>query len=533
MNKLLMTGLLTAVVAAGAQAEGTGCNPGSFYAGFNAGFATHKAQLRIKDGVTPDGTAAKLLKEMQKVNGQWRAGALKAQTEHDNAKKDSAEKTKASDTALTAAKDAYRARLVELLKADEATPGQLGVGATALPTTTKLQDLKGLTKLVFDELRKQDGIFAAKVDGTQLDAAITDATHAKKYNEAMEKVVVSYVDQLFEKGSIKIDKNDVFTTEKVLLAADGATFTDFDAKQKDTVPVYNKAKDEADKAAAALKTAEATLKTENDKVAAFEAAFGTDKEAKITDLASDDSIAKKTAEINKLEMNELLKANEKYSKTKSSFIAEALIGVDYRLGDTMVGANLFVGLDTVNSKIYKSSAKKDEDKSYTNGVKVKRPFYVGVAPTIGFMVTPEMELYFTAGAQLGKYKIDTTGMAVDFAHTQNLIEQADALNKFREDQIAKAVETKDEDAKKFAEGVSVISTDETFSARNEQCKKYNTTKMSPIIGAGVKYAFTPNVFGTLQYKYQFNTKILGYDKSGDLQAKNQNHTVSAGVGIRF
>lgn len=525
-----MTGLLTAVMVAGAQAEGTGCNPGSFYAGFNAGFATHKAQLRIKDGVTPDGTAAKLLKEMQKVNGQWRAGALKAQTEHDNAKKDSAEKTKASDTALTAAKDAYKARLVELLKADEATPGQLGVGVVK---STQLQNLKGLTKLVFDELAKQDGIFAAKLPTTQLDQAITDDAQAKKYNEAMEKVVVSYVDQLFEKGSVKIDKNEVLTTEKVLLAADGATFTDFDAKQKDTVPVYTKAKDEADKAAAALKTAEATLKTEQAKVAAFETAFGTDKEAKIADLASDDSIAKKTAEINKLEMNELLKANEKYSKTKSSFIAEALIGVDYRLGDTMVGANLFVGLDTVNSKIYKSSAKKDEDKSYANGVKVKRPFYVGVAPTIGFMVTPEMELYLTAGAQLGKYKIDATGMAVDFDHTQGLIEQADALNKFREDQIAKAVEAKDEDAKKFAEGISVISTEETFSARNEQCKKYNTTKMSPIVGLGIKYAFTPNVFGTLQYKYQFNTKIIGYDKSGDFQIKNQNHTVSAGVGIRF
>ncbi|MDL2238483.1 hypothetical protein LJC56_11790 [Christensenellaceae bacterium OttesenSCG-928-K19] len=64
-------------------------------------------------------------------------------------------------------------------------------------------------------------------------------------------------------------------------------------------------------------------------------------------------------------------------------------------------------------------------------------------------------------------------------------------------------------------------------------KTKKKTKFVPIVGAGVRYELSPDIFGTLNYKYQFNTKIVESKKSGDIEVKNLDHKITIGVGFRF
>lgn len=124
--------------------------------------------------------------------------------------------------------------------------------------------------------------------------------------------------------------------------------------------------------------------------------------------------------------------NGKVKKTRTGFVAEAVLGGDHRMGDVMVGADLFVGLDTTKLRF---QDKKVDVKSQDNSVTVKRPFYVGSMPRVGVMLTPSLEGY-------------------------------------------------------------ILSLDG---------QKHSKTKFSPVVGAGIRYAFTENMFGTLGYKYVFGS----------------------------
>lgn len=522
-----MAGLLSAVVVAGAQAGVTVCHPGGFYAGLNVGFVAHKAQLKVKENSEVDGTAAKLLAEMKKAKDGWAARVAATQTAYDAAKKENDTKTAAQTKALEAAKTAYTARIVELFKANEAAAGQLGDG-TAATGTEKISALTGFAKTLFENETIKKQLNISDPEETLANTINNDETR-KKYDAALQTVAAEYAESVFNGTTVA-----GLTVEKVMLKT--GSDKPFGDAIKAKYTTYAAAKDEATKAAEALTAANTALTAEKAKVTVFETALGADKEVKLTDLASDDAVKAKAAAVNKLEINELLaNSNGKRSKTKAGFVAEAVFGFDHRIDDMMVGAELFVGFDTSkltlrDKKVTDARKAGTADKSLKDGVELKRQFYVGIAPRIGYMFTPELEGYFMVGAQLNRYKVDARGMAIVYDHTTNILNQATALNDAR----AKAItDAKDDDAKKFYEGIHEISTTETFTERNKQYKKHNKTKFAPVIGVGIRYAFTPDVFGTLQYKYQFNTKVTGYNKTGDFQIKDQNHTVTIGVGFRF
>lgn len=535
MNKLLMAGLLSAVVVAGAQAEVTNCNPGSFYAGLNVGFVAHKAQLKVKEGTEADGTAAKLLAEMKKAKDAWEKGAADAQKVVAEKTTANAETAKTQTEKLTAAQKAYSDELIAKYKATAA--GTLGIGTTAVPADTQLDALVGFTKILFnDEAVKKT--FAASVGNTQLDSAITAAKIAD-YNKAIETVIPTYVAQLFD-GKLPEATAKTLTVEKAVVGSvsDHTEFKFADATVK-TNTEFTTAKTAAEKTAADLKTATTALETEKAKTKFLETVFADGKEVKLADLKDDASVKAKVAAVNKLEMSELLlNPNAKRSKTKGGFVAEAVFGFDHRIDDMMVGAELYVGLDTSkltlrDKKVTDARKAGTADKSIKDGVELKRQFYVGIAPRIGYMFTPQLEGYFMVGAQLNRYSINAKGLAVVFDHSTAMLEQAKAANEAKAKYVAELKKTDETAATAEEKRIPTVSTEETYTARNASYKKHNKTKFAPVIGVGIRYAFTPDVFGTLQYKYQFNTKVTDYNKTGGIQIKDQNHTVTVGVGFRF
>ncbi len=566
MKKLLIAGLLSAVTVVGAQASGTtNCHPGGFYAGLNVGFVHHKAQLEIKD-VETDGTAAKLLKDMKKVKDMWEAIERKvdeAQKQKENeeqnvktAETDSNTKLGAENTALEAAKKEYSQRLIHLYTATEAAAGTLNVNAegvagnaAALPAATALNALHGFSKMILNDDKIRATFAAANAD---LAAAITIGQNGTRnaYNDAIKKVIPEYVDKLFA-GTLSEEQKKNLTVDDIWVSGAAAQvkspFSD-DIKKKNTA--YEVAKTNTDNSEVALQQAKDALKNatdeferlqkESDELAdTFEKALGTDKTVKLDDLETDETVNAKIKAVNDLERNELrANSNGKLSKTKSGFVAETFFGFDHRVGDMMVGAELFVGFDTskVNVRDKKRSDAREAgtaNKAVKDSVEMKRQFYAGFAPRVGFMITPELEAYLMAGAQFNRNKVDATGMGIVYDHTTGILDQAVALNNAREKGIADATKEENEVGKKYFENIPVLSTEETFSKRNEQYKKHNKTKFAPIVGVGIKYAFTPDVFGTLQYKYQFNTKVIGTGKTGDFELKDQNHTFTVGVGFRF
>lgn len=53
------------------------------------------------------------------------------------------------------------------------------------------------------------------------------------------------------------------------------------------------------------------------------------------------------------------------------------------------------------------------------------------------------------------------------------------------------------------------------------------------VGAGVDYAFTNNVFGRVEYRYNDFGSAKFQDASGDLSADLKQHVINIGVGVKF
>ena len=65
--------------------------------------------------------------------------------------------------------------------------------------------------------------------------------------------------------------------------------------------------------------------------------------------------------------------------------------------------------------------------------------------------------------------------------------------------------------------------------------KITKTKVTPVIGDGVKYVFTPDNFATLSYRYEYNTKIMDEKNTGndDSRSSAESHKAVLVVGFRF
>ncbi len=558
MNKLLAAGLIAAVSVASAQAEVTQCHPGGFYAGLNVGWVHHKVQVKAKAGEISKFTKA-ILDAVLNSKGVWekyaeelKAAQTAAETVYKAAETDKNTATTNSNKAASALAEPIVAAISTSLQ--YTADAKIGDAAQDM-TNVKFSGLTGFAKTFFasDEFKAAyktsmgsdfnvDGEVGDVYKGAnkdKLNAAITSA---------LNTIVSSAINGTKYDGLSIATSGDDIGASYMKFALSGAnsvgpaTATDINNATDELLKAY-------DSAAGVLKTATQKFESaDNALQTATNALSAANKELEKFDIDEDVAAAYKEIagyststqanEVEKLENDELgLNSNGKRSKTKSGFVAEAVVGFDHRISDIMVGADLFVGFDTSKLPIrdYKTSADRESgnaSKARKDSIEIKRQFYVGLMPRIGYKFTPQLEGFVAFGVQMGRYKVDTTGLKVIY---DNVSKYAKVYNTVREMVVAQSNNATADTKAKWNEALNLLNDDLSSYDKEvaKYCKKHNKTKFSPVVGCGIRYDFTESVFGTLAYKYQFNSKIADYNKTGIIQVKDQNHTVTVGVGFRF
>ncbi len=159
--------------------------------------------------------------------------------------------------------------------------------------------------------------------------------------------------------------------------------------------------------------------------------------------------------------------NGKGKKTKA--IAEGVLGYDFHFDTIVLGMDFEFG--TNFGKFKRSFKDTDESLNEVNvKIEIKTQWQLGFMPRVGYLVTPDCEIYLTAGARVVKHKYN-----------------------------------------------------ELNSTTTENVKK---TKVHPVAGIGMKYDFTPNLFAKAEYNYLFKTKSFD-------NAKYQAHGFKLGFGYKF
>lgn len=186
------------------------------------------------------------------------------------------------------------------------------------------------------------------------------------------------------------------------------------------------------------------------------------------------------------------------SKKKTKILAELVLGYDWRLNDVMLGVDLNFGttfgkntVKTPNEDVkvnFKDGSNTIEDTVNNKEIaQIKEMFNVSLMPRIGYMVSPQLEVYATAGVKLARYKITTPD--------KNTESESD------DTRISK---------KKF--------------------------KAIPVVGAGVRYMITPNFYTKLEYNFEFKRTMAKHANTiTALRSvrKAQAHVVKFGVGYKF
>ena len=190
------------------------------------------------------------------------------------------------------------------------------------------------------------------------------------------------------------------------------------------------------------------------------------------------------------------------NKKKTKFLGELVFGYDHRINDVMLGADLTFGMMFGKTKANYSGWMDDTGNGHDvardkDHVSVKNTWSIALMPRVGYLVMPQLELYATAGVKLSHFKtvyadvVDTSAKVSDTA---------------------------------------------TTSARK--------VKFIPVVGAGVRYEITPDIFAKLEYNFDLKK---GLKLPKDLAAKatattgggNANsvkipaHIIKLGVGFRF
>ena len=136
-----------------------------------------------------------------------------------------------------------------------------------------------------------------------------------------------------------------------------------------------------------------------------------------------------------------------------------------------------------------------KDKSKVSGefANVKEQWHIGLMPRVGYLFTPEFEGYVTFGVKFSKFKLAVPNIADDAAENGNIPEVEPSL------------------------------------------KKKSGMRVIPVVGAGVRYEFTPELFAKLEYNFDFRTKAkLHKDTMPELKnVKVSAHTIKLGLGYRF
>jgi opacity protein-like surface antigen len=154
-----------------------------------------------------------------------------------------------------------------------------------------------------------------------------------------------------------------------------------------------------------------------------------------------------------------MKDNDGQTSKKKALIPMVLFGgYAARINDVMLGMDL--GFGTQFGKVKKDSCK------------LQNTWLIDVLPRIGYLVTPQTEIYVTGGVRFGKYKM-TVGS-----------------------------------------------------------KTKKKMKVSGLLGAGGRYTFTGGFFLGAEYLYQFRTK-MPVPKGISGTAKLSGHTIQLVAGMQF
>ena len=273
---------------------------------------------------------------------------------------------------------------------------------------------------------------------------------------------------------------------------------------------------------AGLAFSKAKVKKEAHTYAADEVYGGEDTKWKVA--ADDADISGANSKLIKVShanaRSELMEGLLKASKKKTKFLAELVLGYDFRMNDVMMGAELLVGGVFGSNKLKNDSVTTNanagtEPKSSTMGganaevkdaykageyATIKEQWHIALMPRIGYLFTPQFEGYVTFGLKIAKWKTDV----------KNLLE-TNLTN----------------------EG-SAVANRADLQKQTKSYKK-SATRAQFVIGAGVRYEITPEFFTKLEYN--FETKGKGkLHKNAMPEVKSikvQNHVVKLGLGYRF
>ena len=226
----------------------------------------------------------------------------------------------------------------------------------------------------------------------------------------------------------------------------------------------------------------------------------------------------------------------KFSKRKTKFVSELGLGYDFRINDVMIGIEVNFGKkfgknkktvtgmpmqkydgepayttpdagttgkydDETAGAVYTAGdvvAQNDYDnlKKYNASAittfRLKNKFYTSIMPRIGYLITPNFELFATGGVKITGDKLTIT---------------------FKESE----------------------------DATDEGTYNKSKTKCIPVVGAGARYTFSSGIFATLEYNYNFKAKIkkdigIGEDEDVDLvthKMDHSSHDIKLGLGYRF
>lgn len=195
------------------------------------------------------------------------------------------------------------------------------------------------------------------------------------------------------------------------------------------------------------------------------------------------------------------------SKKKTKFLAELVLGYDFRMNDVMIGVELnaggVFGSNKLKSKEEKILAANRATYDFLAGdttiksqeyAKVKESWHIAIMPRVGYLFTPQFEGYVTFGVKLAKFKTEVKTLFI----TEALDGQAD------------------------------------IAPTSKDVKK-SSTKAVFLAGAGVRYEIDPQLFAKLEYNFEFGAKPkLHKDAMPELKKiKVTSHTIKLGLGYRF
>ncbi|MDR1488228.1 MAG: hypothetical protein LBI26_00565 [Holosporales bacterium] len=589
MNRLLMAGVISAIaLTASAGAETATCTNGSFYAGAAAGFITHDFAVKVTEKAH-DNNAKKILDSCKAMYDAVQA--IKTT--------DVAEKEKAIETAKTAFIEAMYKQFVITNPDTNAALATFGAGTwMASVTNTSVPDNMGdFAKQIFENA--VPGALALNNAASIINNAATTALK-QTYNTKVKENITNLANTLFASGApstaylTKALEDGQFLIIPDTAGAAGAVaahkISELGAEiykegTKEVKDATGKVTTAAVAATGSFTTARATavevaaLKAKNavyeEYANSIKKVFADEKNKKAMEAIAggDATIALVAAEVAKAEAISFGSGDKKEINSKpSGFAGEAFVGYDYRFDSLMVGANIYAGFDSSEGKIKDGKAGTEE----ADGMIIKRNMYFGLTPKFGFLVTPKLQIFLTAGIQGGKYEVDASNLTIEGDAQKQLVTYAtkftaghsEALKAAQTKSTAldktgtdlKAEVAKEATATDFKKGLVNTAADAVTAQLGEAAKvlteipsiqatavdnpnapylkKYDDIKMkwSFVLGGGLQFEFTPDIFGTLSYRCQLKTKVLDSSETDDntiFTVEDTNHTVTAGIGFRI